>query len=126
MTALSAKLITMNRNTSATAVHARRGDRRDCMCHHSISRRLIASVPDSPCSAETAVSYIERFRLAPDAFTVATFVPAQADICRLLDEQTTFDVRNILIDMSRANDLRSSFAASRSFLQLVGTRRVAS
>jgi hypothetical protein len=41
-----------------------------------------------------------------DAFTVVTFVPAHADIYRFLEEQTTFDVRNILIDMNRANGLR--------------------
>jgi hypothetical protein len=61
------------------------------------------------CLARTAaklqVSARDR-EAAPDAFTVATFVPAQADICRLLNGQTAFDVRNILIGMHRANDLR--------------------
>jgi hypothetical protein len=43
---------------------------------------------------------------APGAFAVATFVPAHADIGRFLKEQTAFGLRNILIDMSPANELR--------------------
>jgi len=35
-------------------------------CVTTLYLALIASVPDSPCSAETAVSYIERFRLRKD------------------------------------------------------------
>jgi hypothetical protein len=76
------------------------------------------------CLARTAaklqVSARDR-EAAPDAFTVATFVPAQADICRLLNGQTAFDVRNILIDMSRANDLRIRNAWVRGSNPLCGT-----
>jgi hypothetical protein len=39
-------------------------------------------------------------------FTVATFVPAQGDLPGSLQTETGFGVRNLLIDMSRANDPR--------------------
>jgi hypothetical protein len=57
----------------------------------------------------------------PDAFAVATFVPAQADICRLLKGQSAFDLRNILIDMTPGDDLRIRNAWVRGSNPLCGT-----
>jgi hypothetical protein len=59
---------------------------------------------------------------APGAFAVATFVPAHADIGRFLKEQTAFGLRNILIDMSPANELRIRNAWVRGSNPLCGTR----
>jgi len=42
----------------------------------------------------------------PDAFTIVTLVSAHADNRRFSKQQTAFDLRNILIDMGRANELR--------------------
>jgi hypothetical protein len=43
---------------------------------------------------------------APDALTVATFVPAQANFPGFSLAKMRFGVRKILTDMSRANDPR--------------------
>ena len=62
----------------------------------------------------------------PDAFAVVTFVPTHAHICRLLKEQTAFGRRNILIDMSPANELQIRNAWVRGSNPLCGTIKVRS
>ena len=55
------------------------------------------------------------------AFAVVTFVPPQADIGRLLKGQTVFGIRNPLIDMTHANELRIRNAWVRGSNPLCGT-----
>jgi hypothetical protein len=57
-----------------------------------------------------------------DAFTVATFVPAQADLPSFSLTKTGFGIHNILIDMSRAEDPRIRNAWVRGSNPLCGTR----
>jgi hypothetical protein len=58
---------------------------------------------------------------ANDAFTVTTFVPAQADICRFLKVQTAPNMRKLLIRMTPNNDLRIRNAWVRGSNPLCGT-----
>src|SRR5450631_2429848 len=60
-------------------------------------RKAVCKLCLTPTVAQVQVSAGDQ-EAAHDAFAVATFVPAQADICRLLRGKTAFDVRNILID----------------------------
>ena len=55
------------------------------------------------------------------ALTVVIFVPAQADLPDFLQTETAFGLRNILIDMDRANDLRIRNAWVRGSNSLCGT-----
>jgi hypothetical protein len=63
---------------------------------------------------------------ANDAFTVTTFVPAQADICRFLKVQTAPNMRKLLIRMTPNNDLRIRNAWVRGSNPLCGTKKVRS
>jgi hypothetical protein len=76
-------------------------------------RRLAFMIrPLSRCGASHAPT---------DAFAVATFVPAQADFPSFLQTTTAFGVRKLLIDMSRAEDLRIRNAWVRGSNPLCGT-----
>jgi hypothetical protein len=77
------------------------------------------------CLAQTAAKLHVSARdqeAAPDAFDVVIFVPAHADIRRFSERQTAFDRRNLLIDMTAANELRIRNAWVRGSNPLCGTK----